>query len=102
MNAIIVSGVWGVVMMFSGIFFKNNSSVRLIAIAGLILLLAMNVGELYGIKLLSFNTHGMLAFNSFTLLFNAIAFACTLIYFFLSGPDFDNVGMNVSDYFALI
>jgi len=102
MNAIIVSGVWGVVMMFSGIFFKNNSTVRSLAIIGLILLLIVNGCELYGIKLLSFNTHHMLAFSSFTLLFNSIVFACTLLYFFLSGRDFDNVGLNVSDYFALI
>lgn len=102
MNAIIVSGVWGVVMMFSGIFLKKNSTVRSLAITGLILLLAMNIGELYGMQLMSFNTHKMLSFSSFTLVFNSIAFGCTLVYFFLSGRDFDNVGSNVADYFALI
>ena len=102
MNAIIVSGVWGLVMMFSGIFVKNNSTVRFLAIAGLVLLLALNVGELYGVKLFTFDTHKMLSFNSFTLVFNSIAFACTLLYFLLSGRDFFNVGPNVADYFALI
>ena len=102
MNAIIVSGLWGVVMMFSGILFKNNATVRFLAIAGIILLLIVNICELNGVKLLSFNTHHMLAFSSFTLLFNTIIFACTLLYFVLSGSDFENVGLNVSDYFALI
>jgi NADH-quinone oxidoreductase subunit N len=102
MNAIIVSGIWGVVMMFSGIFSKNNSTVRSLAIAGLVLLLTVNVLELYGVKLMVFNTHGMLSFTRFTLVFNSIAFACTLVYFFLSGRDFNNVGLNVPDYFALI
>lgn len=102
MNAIIVSGVWGVVMMFSGIFSKNNSTVRFLAVAGLVMLLIVNMSELYGIKLLTFNTHNMLAFSSFTLLFNSIVFACTLLYLLLSGRDFENIGLNVSDYFALI
>lgn len=102
MNAIIISGVWGVVMMFSGIFFKNNSTVRSIAIAGLMLLLIANVCELYGVRIFTFNTHQMLAFSSFTLLFNSVVFVCTLLYFFLSGRDFDNIGLNVPDYFALI
>lgn len=102
MNAIVLSAVWGVVMMFSGIIFKNNSTVRMMAIVGLILLLAMNLGELYGIRLITFDAHNMLLFNSFTLVFNTIAFASTLIYFFLSSRDFENVGINLAEYFALI
>lgn len=102
MNAIIFSGIFGVVMMFSGIFFKNTSTVRMIAIAGMILLIAVNLSELYGMRLLTFNANNMLLFNSFTLVFNSIAFTCTLIYFCLSGRDIEKVGTNVAEYFALI
>ena len=92
----------GVAMMFSGIFFKNSSTVRMIAIAGMILLLAVNIGELYGMRLFSFNANNMLRFSSFTLVFNSIAFACTLLYFCLSGRDIEKVGTNAAEYFALI
>lgn len=102
MNAIIFSAVWGVLMMFSGIFFKNSSTVRMIAIIGMILLLAVNVSELYGVRLFTFNANNMLLFNSFTLVFNSVAFACTLLYFCLSGRDIEKVGTNVAEYFALI
>ncbi len=102
MNAIIFTGILGVVMMFSGLFLKNSSSVRVTAIAGLILLLVVNMAELYGFHLLSFNTHNMLAFSPFTLVFNAIAFGATLFYFILSGRDIEKVGSNVAEYFALI
>jgi NADH-quinone oxidoreductase subunit N len=102
MNAIILSAVWGVIMMFSGIFLKNNSTIRGIAIAGLIVLLAMNMAELYGTHLFTFDTHNMLRVDSFTLVFNSIAFACTLFYFCLSGRDIEKVGTNVPEYFALI
>ncbi|MEJ7766858.1 MAG: NADH-quinone oxidoreductase subunit N [Chitinophagaceae bacterium] len=102
MNAIILSAVLGVVMMFSGIFFKNTSTVRLIAITGMVALLGLNIAELYGVHVFLFNANNMLVFNSFTLVFNSIAFGCTLLYCCLSGRDIETVGTNVAEYFALI
>lgn len=89
-------------MMFSGIFLKSGYIVRMIAIAGLIMLLAANVAELYGFPFFYINTRNMLVFNSFGLVFNTIAFASTLVYFLLSGRDIMSVGINGSDYFALL
>lgn len=102
MNAIILSAVWGVVMMFSGIVLKRNASIRMLAIAGLVLLTGFNVAELYGFQLFAINTQNMLAFNSFSLVFNTIAFVSTLIYFFLSGREIENVGASMAEYFSLI
>ena len=102
MNAIIISAVWGVVMMFCGAFVKSNTVVRQTAIAGLVLLIVLNVAELYGFRLFRLQSHEMLAFNSFTLVFNTIAFAATLVYFFLSARDMEKVGLNLAEYFALI
>ena len=87
MNAIIISAVWGAVMMFSGIVFKQNARVRVLAIIGLVLLLAGNIMEMQGMPLFNFNTHNMLYFEAFGLLFNCIAFGSTLLYFLLSGSD---------------
>ncbi len=102
MNAILISAVWGVVMMFSGIFFKENGRIRFLANLGLLLLLISNVIDLGGTHFFNINTHNMLYFDSFGLLFNSIAFASTLIYFLLSAKDIEKVGINTGEYFALI
>ncbi len=103
MNAIVFSGIFGVVMMFTGLFTKNNRVVRLTAIMGLALLLLLNILEMTkGVHLIDVNLRGMLYFDGFSLMFNSIAFACTLIYFILSGRDIEQVGTHVAEYFALI
>ena len=102
MNAIIISAIWGVVMMFSGIVSKSNILVRNIATAGLLILLAGIVMDMSGNPLFDINARNMLVFDNFGLLFNAIAVGCTLVYFLLSAPDMEKVGNNLADYFALI
>ena len=102
MNAIVFSAIFGVVMMFTGLFTKNNRVVRLTAIAGLAILLLLNILELRGDYHIDVNLRGMLYFDGFSLVFNCIAFGCTLIYFILSGRDIEQVGTHVAEYFALI
>src|ERR1700741_2893116 len=102
MNALIISAVFGVIMMFSGILLKQKSAIRNIAIAGMGLLLVLNVLELYGVVLFTINTHEMILFDRFALVFNVIAVLSTLIYLVLSGRDMEKVGLNYSDYLALI
>lgn len=102
MSAIILSAIWGVVMMFSGIFLKSGSAVRTTAIVGLLILLIANIGELYGFHPLSFNSRNMIVVTSFGLIFNTIIFASTLIYFLLSGKDIEAVSPSTSDHLALI
>ncbi len=103
MNAIIISALWGVLMMFSGIYSRNNTTIRLMAIIGVIVLLVSNVLDLGGYHFFgAINTHNMLYFETFGLLFNTVAFGATLIFFLLSGRDIEKVGVNVAEYFALI
>jgi NADH-quinone oxidoreductase subunit N len=102
MNAILFSAVWGVVMMFGGLIMKKKSSAKWLAVTGAALLLVLNWLEFLGIWSVSIDTRDMLEFNGFGLVFNSIAFACTLIYFLLSGEDFEKVGDHVAEYFALI
>src|ERR1700730_17509207 len=101
MNAILLSAIWGVIMMFSGIFSKKNLPKRVLAILGILLLFFVNWLDIIGIHA-SINTHNMLYFDSFAILFNAVAFGCTFFYFLLSGPDMEKVGVNVAEYYALI
>ncbi|MDX2046664.1 MAG: NADH-quinone oxidoreductase subunit N [Chitinophagaceae bacterium] len=102
MGAIILSAVWGVVMMYSGILFKNKATPKYIATAGVMLLLVTNWLEYAGLPIFNVDTKGMLEFNSFGLVFNTVIFICTLFYFLLSGPDMEDVGDHVAEYFALI
>lgn len=102
MNAIILSALLGVVLMFTGIFTTNKSTIRTVATAGLLLLLLANIAEMNGWKLFEVNTRNMLVFTKFGLLFNTIAFSATLLYFLLSARDILKVGINGAEYFALI
>lgn len=102
MNVIILSAIWGVVMMFGGIYFKNISVPKYWAIAGLVIILAANIFEFTGRQLFHIDTRGMLHFDNFGLHFNTIILSCTLLYFLLNGRDIEKVGSHVSEYFALI
>lgn len=102
MNSIITSAVLGVIMMFSGIFLKKKSSIAALAVAGIILLLVMAVLDISGYHFFPVDTHNMLYFEAFGLLFNCIAFACTLIYFLLNARDMGSIGGYPGEYFALI
>ena len=102
MNALIISAVLGVVMMFSGILLKQKSAIRIVATAGILLLLGMSILDLNEITLFSIDTRGMIEFDRFSLVFNVVIFAVVLLYFLLSAPDMEKVGVNYAEYFALI
>lgn len=102
MNAIVLSAVWGVVMMFSGLLNKGNTFVRAMALIGISGIFVMNIVEMQGFRLFDYDFSNMLVFSSFGLLFNAVAFGSTLIYFLLSGKDMEKVGIHVAEYYALI
>lgn len=103
MNAIILTAIWGVMMMLGGAFIKSKSTPKYLAIAGLALIIAANCMQLNsGISFFEFDYKNMLHFNSFNLMFINVAFGCTLLYFLLNGRDIEKVGENVSEYFALI
>ena len=89
-------------MMFCGVFLKKASLPKYWAIAGLIIVIVANKLEFLGYSIFNIDTRGMLQFDNFGLLFNSIALGCTLLYFLLNGRDFEKVGKNVSEYFALI
>ena len=102
MNGLLLSAILGVVMMFSGILLKSKAAVRNLAIAAMCLLLLANILEMSGIVFFNIDTKGMIVFDSFSLLFNSIAFASTLLYLLLSARDMEKVGVNYAEYFALI
>jgi len=102
MNALLLTAVFGVIMMFSSFLLKSKAIIRNLAIVGIILALIVNVLEMAGTIFFKIDTKGMIAFDRFALLFNTIIFACTFVYFLLSARDMEKVGTNYGEYFALI
>ncbi|MBK9483797.1 MAG: NADH-quinone oxidoreductase subunit N [Chitinophagaceae bacterium] len=103
MNAIILTAIWGVVMMLGGAFIKSKATPKYLAIFGLTVILVANCMQMNsGIAFFTVDVKDMLHFNSFNLTFINVAFGCTLLFFLLSGRDIEKVGENVSEYFALI
>jgi NADH-quinone oxidoreductase subunit N len=102
MNAIIISAVLGVIMMFSGIFLKKNSYIATVAILASILLLVATIMETSGYHFFAIDTHNMLYFDPFGLLFNCIVFGATVALFLMNAKDITGIGNNPGEYFALI
>jgi NADH-quinone oxidoreductase subunit N len=102
MNAIITTAVFGIVLMFVGLFVKNKQQIKYFAIAGTILAFIANWydGMLAGGS--SVVLHGMVEVSSFSVLFNGVAIASTFLYFLLCGSAFERAGEDVADYFALV
>ncbi len=103
MNAIILTAIWGVMMMLGGAFIKSKTTPKYLAIFGLAAIIIANCMQMNsGMAFFSVDVKNMLHFNSFNLTFINVAFGCTLLLFLLNGRDIEKVGENVSEYFALI
>ena len=103
MNAIILTAIWGVIMMFSGVFVKSKTTPRFVAITGMTVVLASSIIELLTKKaFFNFDHNSMLHTDGFNLTFIAIVMTCSLIYFLLTGTEIEKVGAHVGEYFALI
>jgi len=90
MNAIILSAIWGIVMMFAAVFIKSKAVPKYLALAGVTLIFIANALELKsGMLLFNIDTREMLRTDNFNLTFIAIALFCTGIYFLLSGRDIE-------------
>ena len=102
MNALILSAISGVIMMFSSFMLRSKASVRTLACILLSVVVVANLLELKGVTLFHIDTRNMLVFDRFSLLFTLVANISTLAYFILSGRDMERVGTNYSEYFSLL
>lgn len=103
MNTIIISAIWGVIMMFAGAFIQNKSFAKYLAVAGILVLFIANAHELWTAhSLFTINSNDMLRTSSYNLTFLAVILGSTIIYFLLSGRDIEKAGIHVAEYFALI
>ena len=98
MNAIILSAIWGVVMMFAGVFIKNKSVPKYLAVTGLVCVLVFNIlQEFNGLSLFNFPIQDMLRIDNFNLLFITLILGCTLVYFLLNATEIEKVGEHVGN-----
>lgn len=103
MKALIFTAVFGISLMLAGLFVRGKRAIGLLAMAGVLGALALDLGDLgaFGADPTQL-FHGMLAVNHFSVAFIAVALGCTLIYFMLSAGDLSRIGMYTGEYFALI
>lgn len=103
MNAIIITAVWGVIMMLAGAFVRSKQVPVYLAVLGLLGAIAAAAIELRnGSPLFPIGIRDMLHTNSFNLTFIVVVLGCSLLYFLLNGRDLEKVGPHVSEYFALL
>jgi NADH-quinone oxidoreductase subunit N len=101
MNAIIVSTLLGVIMMFCSWGIKNQKSHQTIALVGLFVLILSNLAQLNGWFVIDFDTKGMLAFTRFGLFVNTLFFVITFIYIWLNGEEIAKFDNQAADFYAL-
>ena len=101
MNAIIVSALLGVILMFCSWGFKSESLQKNIALVGLLVLIAANLAQLNGWYVVDINTKGMLAFSRFGLYANTLLFAITFLYLWINSEEIEAIGHQAADFYAL-
>ena len=102
MNAIILSALWGVVMMYTGILSKKSTVARTMALVGIALLVAASWLDLAGAPLVQVRTTGMLQFSTYGHLYVTVILACTAVYLLLSLDAMQSAVGQLSDHCALI
>jgi NADH-quinone oxidoreductase subunit N len=102
MNLVVLAGILGVVMMFTGLFVKQLRAVAGIAIVALSVLFISNLWEIYHGPFFQLPQGSMLATSRFGLVINQILLLAGLLYMVLFGRHIPAVGKHVADYYALI
>jgi NADH-quinone oxidoreductase subunit N len=102
MNLIIISSIWGIVLMFSGLFFPRKSVSVNIAIIGAILLLIANTLDINGLSITSSTFNGLLQYDIYGYIFLELLLISFLFYLLLSAKQVTEVGNHPYEYFALM
>lgn len=123
MTAIIATTVFGIIMMFTGLFVSDKKTVTSIAAVLFLALLGINILELNdatgpGMRSATLSLLGvtdttngqfpqvlfnnMLRIDKLSMWFGTMMTGCTALYVLLIGKEFKKVGTHVAEYFALI
>lgn len=102
MNAIIISALLGVLMMFSGILLKKSAPIQWMALAGITAVLGVSIYDFLHVGQGIVNHFKMMEETSMSDWFNVLLTIGTLSYLFIFHKSIAGVGKNDADYFALI
>lgn len=102
MNLLILSAVWGVLMMFISVSGISRSTTRVIAQLGMGILFLSTLAEMQGFVIYDLNAPEMLAMDRYGLVMLSVLSGAGLLYFLLSARDMADVGSDYSEYFALL
>ena len=102
MNAIIVSTLLGVIMMFCSWGVKSQNAQKNIALIGLLCLIIANLAQSNGWYEFNYDTKGMLLFSHFGLYSNTLLFALTFIYVWINGEEISKLSNAAADFYSLI
>ncbi|MFM7223052.1 MAG: NADH-quinone oxidoreductase subunit N [Bacteroidota bacterium] len=102
MNSILVSVLWGILLMYAGFLTKNKRSISVLAVVGAVGLLSANALEYMGLSFFDIDTKGMLFYNPYSYIFLVVIHASLLLYFLLSGTEVEETAATPSDHYALI
>jgi len=101
MNAIIVSTLLGVIMMFCSWGIKSQKTQHTIALVGLFVLILSNLAQLNGWYVIDIDTKGMLAFTRYGLYINTLFFLITFIYIWLNDEEIAKFDNQAADFYVL-
>ena len=102
MNAIVLSALWGVVMMYTGVLSKRSAVAKGMALVGIALLVVVSALDLLGMPLLNVPVTGMLEFSAYGHVFVTVLLVCTAFYLLLSLDSMEAAVGQLSDHCALI
>jgi NADH-quinone oxidoreductase subunit N len=102
MNALVVSALLGVLLLFCSVFVKNRRVIHGIAVAGAAILFILNIAELQGWQLFTFDVTGQFHFDRYALVLNAILLFIVFCYLWVSGPSIQQLGTGYTDFLVLL
>lgn len=102
MNALVVSALLGVLLLFCSVFVKNRGVIHGISVAGAAVLFGLNLAELKGWQLFSFDVSGQFHFDRYALVLNAIILFIVFCYLLLSGKSIQQLGVGYTDFLVLL
>jgi NADH-quinone oxidoreductase subunit N len=102
MNLILIAAVWGIVMMLSGLFFKDTQNSIRFAFIGSLLLVGGTFADLHEYAFIHSDFNRLLVYDKFSSLFLLIISISLVFYFWLTAKEVVKVGAHGSEYFALI
>ncbi|MCC7029273.1 MAG: NADH-quinone oxidoreductase subunit N [Chitinophagaceae bacterium] len=102
MNAIVVSALLGVLMMFSGLIFRKSKQIQGVAVLAFVVLLGTVCYDKYLVSVSVQSYFNMISLDQYSAWFNVLITACALIYVLMFHKNITAVGKNEGEYFALL